>query len=249
MFDWNGLFQALVANALWETIIVGGGVLIAIIRAKKPEWASPALYGVVGTTCLAIVFFAFTGRPVLSKQLRLTPDNLETYIRKWSDAAGLSVARIPELPQADYFGLLVTLKSNNQITLFVAKDEPAFLQVQCALALSTEHLGMLGKLNKQQSDDAIEEITLEMNRARIGYIMSSAAAPPIQNSQASTTGPAILQQTILITEPIAISNELNEASFVHRLNQIDSDIGIVRGVTDLTLKRLSKANELSVKQQ
>jgi hypothetical protein len=98
---------------------------------------------------------------------------------------------------------------------------------------------MLNKLSKEEADDAIEEITLEMNRARIGFIMQTQSMPLVRAGQTATTRPTTFGQAILVTKPLAIT-EANDVSFLDHLNEIDSDVGIVRGITDLTLKRYSR---------
>jgi hypothetical protein len=118
---------------------------------------------------------------------------------------------------------VVTLPDGNPLMVFRGKEKPGFLQMQCALVLSSEHLAMLSKLSKEQADDAMQEIVLEMARSRIGYIMQTALASPLLNGQMTTTKPAILQQTILVTKPLAISGDLGEASFGDRVNELDSD--------------------------
>jgi hypothetical protein len=70
-----------------------------------------------------------------------------------------------------------------------AKEKTGFLQMQCALTLSPEHLAMLSKLTKQQADDAMQEIILEMNRSRIGFVVQTASA--VTNGQVTTTTPTI----------------------------------------------------------
>jgi len=81
-----------------------------------------------------------------------------------------------------------------------------------------------------------------MNRARIGFIMQTASARSVVGGRTATTRPPTFGQTILVTKPLAIA-EANEVNFVGHLDGIDSDIGIVRGITDLTLKRYSRLQQ------
>ena len=237
--DW--LIQNLFSALVWEILLLlGVGAALGYLRAKWPTIAIPVLYGVAGAACVGILVFTFTGRGLVSKRSAdVSPEHLEESIRKWADSAGLSVAKMPSVPQDVYFGLVVTLADGNPISVFRGKEKSNFIQMQCPLTLSQEHLAMLGKLTKEQADDAIEEVTLEMNRARIGFIMQTASVPPLPTQQVTTTRPSIFQQTILVTKPLAIQ-DAGEVSFIASINEIDSQIGIVRGVTDLTLKRYSR---------
>ena len=239
--DW--LWQALVSSLTWEIILVlGGAALLGYLKRKVPENAATIAYGVFGATCVAILLFTITGHSLLSKRpAEVTAENLEENVKKWAENSGLSVAKIPASAagQEVYFGFLITLNSKNQIGVFRGKEKPGFIQIQCPLVLSPEHLTMLNTLSKEQADDAIEEVTLEMNRARIGFIMQTQSMPLTTGGQMATTRPTTFGQTILLTKPLAIT-EANEVSFLDRLDGIDSDIGIVRGITDLTLKRYSR---------
>lgn len=237
--DW--LLQNLFSALVWEVLLlVGVGAVLGYLRAKWPELASPILYAIGGATCVGVLIFTFTGHGFLSKQRpEVTPENLEANVRKWADDLGLGVTRMQSLPiqEQTYFGLVVTLANGNPLEVFRAKQKPGFLQMQCALALSPEHLAMLSRLSKEQADDAMQEIVLEMHRSRIGFIMQTASASPGVNGVMTTTKSAILQQTMIVTKPLPITDDLTEASFSDRVNELDSEIGLVRAATDLTLKR------------
>lgn len=238
--QWTELWQGIISNGIYALLILGGGFVLAWLKIKWPSYAVPAMYAFVGTACIAVILFTFTGRGLFAKHpLEITPENLEENVRKWVDGAGQGIAKMPPAMTHDLdFGIVVTLNSGNQIQVFHGKDKSGFLQMQTPLVLSPEHLAMLSRLSKEQADEAIEEITLEMNRSRIGFVMQTATAPPLI-APVTTTTPSIFQQTILVTKPIAIT-DLNEGRFVGQINEIDSEIGVVRGITDLTLKRYNK---------
>jgi hypothetical protein len=190
---------------------------------------------------MAILIFTFTGHGLLSKQQpAITSENLESSVRTWADDLGLGVTRMQPLPNQEVqFGLVITLNDGNPLMVFRgAKEKTGFLQMQCALTLSPEHLAMLSKLTKQQADDAMQQIILEMNRSRIGFVVQTASA--VTNGQVTTTTPTILQQTIIVSKPLAITDDLSEAAFGERINELDSEIGIVRATTHLTLERYSR---------
>lgn len=240
MPDW--LWQNLTSSLLWELILlVGVGVLLDRIKAKWPSVAARVLYSLGGVTCVAILMFTFTGRGLLSKKRpAITSENLESNVRKWADDLGLGVTRMQPLPNQEVqFGVVVTLADGVPVMVFRGVNEKAgFLQMQCGLSLSQEHLAMLSKLSKQQADDAMRDIKFEMDKSRIGYIMQTASGMP--NGQTTTTMPNIVQQTIIVTKPLAVTDDLTEAMFGDRINELDSEVGIVKGATDVTLRRYSE---------
>jgi hypothetical protein len=245
MLDW--LWQSLTSRLVWELLLVlGGGAVLGYVRQKLPQYAPTVAYTAFGATCIAVLIFTFTGHALLSKQKpEVTPENLEVNVRKWADDLGLGVTRMQPLPNQDVqFGLVITLADGNPLMVFrSAKDKAGFLQMQCVLVLSPEHLAMLNKLSKQEADDAMQDIILEMNRSRIGYIMET--APSVANGQVTTTTPTILQQTIIVTKPLAITDELTEALFGAQVNEMDSEIGIVRLTTNSTLERYTRQQEVT----
>jgi hypothetical protein len=237
--DWSAIWHGVLSNLVYGILILGGGALLAYLRAKFPNYAGSALYGFIGAACVAVILFTFSGRGLFtSHPPEVTPDNVEESIKKWCDNEALGTVRMPT-PDA-YFGLLITMSSGNQVLVYRGREKSGFLQMQVPLALSSEHLQMLSKLSKEQADDAMEDITLELNRARIGYILQTSVTSPLASAQVATTKPTIFQQTLLITRPLAITSDLSEPAFMAQINEIDSEVGLVRGVTDVTLKRYSR---------
>jgi len=229
---------------LWEVLLLlGVGIALERLKAKWPVLASRVLYGLAAATCTAVLIFTFTGHGFLSRQRpEVTPENVEENVRKWADDLGLGVTRMQSGPnqQQIYFGLVITLFNGTPLEVFRGKEKPGFLQMQCALTLSPEHLDMLGKLGKEQAADAMQEILLEMARSRIGFIMQTASTAPLPGGQGTTTKAAILQQTMIVTKPLAITDDLTEATFGDRVNELDSEVGLVRAATNLTLERYSR---------
>src|SRR5579859_886880 len=225
--DWNWLWQNLFSNVVWEILLViGGATLLGYVKSKVPDHAPTIAYAVFGATCVAILLFTITGRGIISKRPpEVTAENIEENIKKWTENNGLSIAKVSSSVLAGQnadFGFMVTLDSKNQILVFRGKEKSSFIQIQSQLMLSPEHLAILNKLTKEQADDAIEEVTLEMNRARIGYIMQMALAPPMMSGPTATTKAPMFGQTILVTKPLAMT-AANEVTFMENLNQIDSE--------------------------
>lgn len=237
----NWLWQNLFTSFIWELLLIcGGAALLGFLKRRLPEKAPIMAYAFFGATCVAIIIFTFTGRGIMAKrQQDITPENLQENLRKWADDLGLGTTKMPDA-QENYFGLVVRVTNGNQIMVFRAKDRANFLQFQSPLMLSQEHLAILSKLTMGQADEAIEEITLEMNRQRIGYVMQTSTAPSGFAPQIATTKPLILQETITVIKAVAISNDLNEGYFNNTINEMDAEIGTIRLITDLTLKRYNR---------
>ena len=97
-----------------------------------------------------MILFTLTGRGLFSGHAPdFTPDNVEENIRKWADNAGLGTAKMPEAPNV-YFGVILTLNSGNQLTVYRGKEKSGFLQLQSPLVLSPEHLQILSSLTKNK---------------------------------------------------------------------------------------------------
>lgn len=239
--DW--LWQNLFSTFTWEIILVlGGATVLGYAKSKLPDKAPTIAYGIFGATCVAILLFTITGRGLVSKRPpEVTAENIEDNIKKWTEDNGLSIAKVSSVMtgQNVYFGFVITLANGNPVAVFRGKEKSTFLQIQCPLVLSPEHLAMLNKLNKEQADDVIEEVTLEMNRARIGFTMQTALATQMMGGPTSNTKPPLFGQTIIVQKTLAIT-DANEVTFTTKLNEIDSEVGVVRGITDLTLKRYSR---------
>ena len=248
------LWQDLLAHAIYALLVLGGGAVVTWLRYKKPQIAFPLLYGMAAATCMAILIFAFTGRPMFSKRPpNITPDNLEDNLRKWSDDLGLSVSRMPSastsaLAQEIYFGLIVTLQNGNPLAVFRGKDKSGYLQIQCPLTLSPEHLAMLNKLTKDEAAAATQEVVLELGRTRLGFQMTTASGQSIAPGPVLGT-PIVLQQTIIIMKGVPITNDLTEATFAQHTNEIDSAVTIVRAATQLILQRYSRQHDAAIATQ
>ena len=52
------------------------------------------------------------------------------------------------------------------------------------------------------------EITLELNRSRIGFVLQTAVSSPLASGQAATTKPTIFQQMITVVRPSATASHL-----------------------------------------
>src|SRR5579863_1846234 len=124
--DWNWLWQGLVANAVYAVLLILGGIVLAVLKKTRPNWAGPALYGLSGCALVAVLIFTVTGHAVFSRQQpETTPQNVEQNLRAWADSFQLGVTKMP--PQTDVdFGLAISLKSGNPVEIRQLKQIPSY---------------------------------------------------------------------------------------------------------------------------
>ena len=223
-------------------------------KNRWPAYGDLARYWVVCAAGLAVLWVATTGYvPFSKRQPQTTADNIEANVRKWADSLGLGITRMPQqsLPtgQRLYFGIVVTLTNKNPLSVFRSEEKPGYLQIQCPLVLSPEHLAMLDKLTKDEADAATQEVLLELARTKVGFTMATATGPLQQGgAEPATTQPIVLQQTIILMKGVPIGNDLTEATFAQYLNEIDSAVLLVRASTALTLQRYSRLHDARIAQ-
>lgn len=103
MPDW--LWQAIVANWIWELLVVATGVLIGWLRHRNVSWLPVVFYGFAGSVLMSVLVFTFLERAILTRQQpETTPENVEKNVRVWSDAFQLGVTKLSPEPDVD-FGL------------------------------------------------------------------------------------------------------------------------------------------------
>jgi len=225
--DW--LWQGLASTAVWEILLVlGGAAVLGYVKQKAPEHAPTLGYAALGALCVAILLFTFTGRPLLvQSQPTTTPDNVEEHIKKWADSLGLGVARDPSPSQDVFFGLVVTLKNGNAITVARTKAIPDYLQFQIQLNLSPDHQAIFSKLTKDQAKTVTEEVMLELARAKVGNFITLGSPQ---------TGSPITQSVLVVgNTPI---EGLTKDEFIREINDIDEGVTLTRAATELALGRM-----------
>jgi hypothetical protein len=168
--DWRAILQSLLSRAAWEVLlIIGGGTIIAAIKAKWPDYAPRILYGIAGATCIAVLLFTLSGRAILSNPpTETTFDNIESNLRTWCDNFGLAVQKQPE--NADlYFSYLVSPYPNSHILVSRTKQHGQFLSFRQRLTLPPDDYSALARLSKEQHESVINQMSLELARARVGF--------------------------------------------------------------------------------
>jgi len=222
----NWLLQALVSNLVWELLIVGAGVGMAILRKRESKWVAPVLYGVVTVACLAVIWFTFTGRSLLSKhQPAVTPENIEANIKTWADNLAMALERtnIPE----SHFAYVARLHGGDPVEIFRGNEKPAYLQLRTTLVFSPEHQAIWSKLSKHQTDKATQELGLEFAKLKAGVFFGSAVGP---NGQ-------LIQTSVVIRKGVLIA-DLNEVAFSESFDEMTRATALVRAATNLVLTQI-----------
>ena len=166
MPDW--LIQALVSQVVWETLsILGVGVFLAYLRRKAPEYASAAVYGIVGASCVVFLFYALTGRGLLSRKppAAVTPENLEENLKVWADDLAMGIQR--QEPSSDqYFSYVARVVNADPVEVYRARQKPGYLQFRATLTTSPIHRALLSKLSPRDRGRFLNVVDMEVSRFR-----------------------------------------------------------------------------------
>lgn len=217
---WRSFWQGLAQNLLSAVIVLGGGALIAILQATHSHWTGPVLYGCAGSASLAILIFALTGRPILSKkQPQTTVDNVETNVRAWLDYFGLGVQKRTEAEAL--FAFLVTCRSGMGLYVARMKARDRYIAFGSNIEVSAEHREVLAKLPKEKSGRIAEELALELAKTGVGYNLE------IQSDGTMTR--------ISLQRNIPITPNLTEDTFIGHLDQLESNAHVAREAVRLAI--------------
>lgn len=213
--DW--IWHGLVTNLGSEFIIFGGGLLLTILRVKKPNIAVPVLYGVATIALLSIIVFVFTGRFIFStEQPQTNTENVESNIRTWLDDFGLTVQK--QDIQNSYFTLLVTMHGGDHVFILRPKDHDRFIGFQGNVQAAPEHVAIINKLSKKDADLLVDEVGLELSRSKISY---SIGGEPFK--------------IVTIQRLVPITASLTESSFIQYLDETESGMNLVIASVNLAL--------------
>jgi hypothetical protein len=224
--DGNWLAQSLFSRTVWEFILMfGGGTVIATLKTKVSALTQPILYGLTTAAAIGVILFTLTGQAVFSKtQPQTDADNVDQNIKAWMASLGLGWQ--PEYLADASFAYRVKLANGSAVVVdYLPKRRPGYVQFEGLVTMAPEHKAMLAKLNNEQADTVLAELSLELARSRIGYQVNG--------------GPNIRQlESVNLVKGIPISS-LSEATFAQNLDEIDSTSIIVRASVPLILQRIN----------
>jgi hypothetical protein len=206
MPDW--LLESLLSRVIWEVLLIlGVGAVLGYLKAKLPELAPRILYGLAGATCVSILLFAFTGRPVFSKApSETTVDNVEQNIRTWLDSYGVAVTK-EDVPNS-FFAYGVTLRNGVPVQVLRPKDRDRYIGFRVDVAVGPQDRAAFDKMSSEQQRHVLEDVTLEMTRSKATYDL---------------VPPAPQLQKLMIIKTVPITNALTESSFATALDEMNVD--------------------------
>jgi hypothetical protein len=213
------LEEGVLANALFWIMITLAGPILAYLRVYWPRISGPLLYGLVGSTCVAILCYVASGHSLL--KVKTTLHNVESNLRNWSHDLGFSVKKL-EFSDS-LFGLTITLANGCPLGVFVLTKHPNYVQFRCQFVLSEEHQETLSKLTKHQSDVVTHRVALELSRAKIPYTISDPGTP---------TGEVPRLQKLVLEKTVPIS-ELTEPNFITCVNEMSSSASLAHSAAVL----------------
>jgi hypothetical protein len=98
------------------------------------------------------------------------------------------------------------------------KQRDKYLQFQGNMTVAPEHDAILKSLSPPQLEHVVDEIQLEMTRAKVGFTFIN--------------GPV---RGIAVSKAVPITGSLSEDSFIASLDQIDGEMLLAREAIRLTL--------------
>ena len=190
-----------IANAI--TIIGGVASLVIIlglfgVDAKFVQDHAKGLPTRVVWLIVALLVFLI-GVHFRRQRARITPEKIESKIRQWVDAFNLGIKKLSD--PALHFGLEIRLQNNQPLNIFRMKEHPHYLTFVVRIKLSPEHKAGYEALADPQQKEIINEVALELARAKI-------------------TSAINLADTSEIERLLPITNALNEAGFINTIQEM-----------------------------
>lgn len=219
--DWSSIWHGIVSNAIYGFVILGGGLVLALLKKKGSAWFAPALYGLIGCGLVAVVVIAFV---VLTRIPKPPPDitseNVEANIRTWLDSFGWSTKRVDD-PLAT-FALVATLDNGTPIEIARPKAADHYISLASALVFTPEQKEQLDKISKAEANQLADDVKIEMTRMKTGYEMRQ-------------------PESITLSRQILISNNLTEGVFLQNIEEMDSAIALAKITMVRSLQAHTKA--------
>jgi len=162
----------------WVAGIAAAGGL-AWLKHRWPLIADKVLYGLLGFVLIGAILLGMRFDRFLSSQsVTVSAENVEDYIRTWSDNFGLAVQRVSEKESIEQaiFALRILVNDNPSV-VYRPKDRPQYLNVQAGVLPSPDQDVLLGALSKQQLEELVEEIRLVLGGAGFDFLIAKDLKP------------------------------------------------------------------------
>jgi hypothetical protein len=204
--DLNWLWHGLLTRWISGLLTICGGILLGFLKKQAPEWAGPVLYGLAGSTLIALALFAIGAMPALQQAETVTPENVEGNVRQWLYKHQFFVNNAPD--ERHYFKLRVSIPGRADRGEFEVnrpkEDGGPAISLIAALIEDAESKSALDKLSAAQWAVLIARLRIELAR------QNAALLDIFQPFTAA----------ILIKVPI--TKALNEEVFFEKYRQLDS---------------------------
>ncbi len=234
------LTQGVISSVIASLLVAGGGILIAYFRHKGSQWVIPVLHGLGASgLILAIIVGILAVQAIPPAKPRVTPDNLEGYIKQWAEINGLGITKPQNQVPDSFFSYVLTLKNGTPISVFRLKGNSRRLDLHCVIALTEENQKRFAALSKDETENFVQEISRQLGLVKIGnFILSSAPFTATPGNVIQPFGP---QLSVEIFKSSFISG-MDEDEFVRDIDEIDSASSVVKAImiTGLKPKKVSR---------
>jgi hypothetical protein len=203
-------------------------MIIAWIKAKKPQWGPHIMSGLGGASLIFAIGLMSIAWQALPKSEPVTVDNVQTKVRDWLDKYGYASSSLP--PSADYYFGFTASARNVNITI----QRPHTMFSNYLVFSSAVILNDLGtsKLPPTQSEQILRTLRIEMNRLGVSY-----------------TNLGLPLTTVTLLNKLPIASQLNEDTFIKDLDSLESADRIMAEIVVLETEKLSRPTQLASKKQ
>jgi hypothetical protein len=208
-------------------LVFGGAAALGFVKRKIPQHAPTLAYAALGATCIAVLLFTFTGRPIFAPTppQPVTSENIEQNIKGWAENLGMSIGPGGEPDSAFAYTLRST--TGDPATVFKSnKEKPGYLQFKAQINVSPEHQTAFAKMSQPQVDRVLQQLSLEIGQANLGCTFVTMTA--VDNNSHKFPVAAVLQRGILISD-------LSESYFAGTFDQLTRGVALVRSFVQLAV--------------
>lgn len=212
MPDW--LLQAIMSQIAWEIVLMlGAGAILGFLKRKLPQYADVALYGFVGAACVAVMWFATTGRAMFYKEpLKTTTENIQSNVNGWLADYGVSVRKVDD-PEA-YFNFETILHDGVGLNVIRPQNRGKYLSISTSLKIPPGLKTKIDKLPMTRKREITNQISLEMARAKVRFYIN-------------------FPNVIVISDELPITDDMTDDTLLKGLDNVDDGLILARTILDM----------------
>lgn len=166
MFGW--LTNEVLSAVVQGIVALLGAALLAWAAKYRAEWATPALYGLVGFVLITVAIFLLRLPGLLVRRPKVTQANIEQLIVEWADFFKVSHQRVDQIPEA-IFARVFSVGIAQKVIVARLKNRSSLLDIQTITTLSADHQAWFNNLSDGGKEDFLDEFRLEASRGRVAY--------------------------------------------------------------------------------